>query len=106
MGSYSVLMPSDVSASADAFAAKLTTNKAAFESTMETSYAAAFEKNTGSKPVGFTGVKAEDAGTKTVTVAPATTQAPPGTSAPAPAPSAKPTPGPTTPAPGPPAEEE
>jgi len=100
---YSVLIPPALAAttSPESLGATLVANKAAFESTMATSYAAAYEANTGSPPPGFTGVEASDvAGVKIVTPAPETTLPAP-TPAPTPAP---PTPTPTpTPPPPPPA---
>merc|ERR1712166_603678 len=85
---YSILIPAGVTTSPDALGATLVANKGAFESTMASSYAAAYEANTGSAPPGFTGVVASStAGTKVVTVAPG--------GGPAPAPS--PTPAPITP---------
>merc|ERR1711871_20996 len=82
---YSIIVPPGVATSADDLAAKIVANKAEFEKTMSTSYAAAYEAATGSPPPGFTGVTAStEAGTRVVTVAPA---APPATTpAPAPAP--------------------
>jgi len=97
---YSVLIPSSVTISPEVLGATLVSNKAAFESTMATSYAAAYEANTGSPPPGFTGVEASDeVGTKIVTIAPDTTAAPP---APPPPPPPPPPPAPPPPPPPPP----
>jgi hypothetical protein len=77
---YSVLIPSSVSVSPEDLGATLVANKGAFESTLSSSYAAAYKANTGNDPPGFTGVVASEvAGVKVVTVAPPTqapTQAP------------------------------
>jgi len=92
---YSVLIPPDVQTDPDALGATLVANKDAFESTMASSYAAAYEANTGSAPPGFTGVKASDKVTsKVVTVAPPTPAA-------TPAPTTAPTPPPSPVGPGP-----
>jgi len=103
---YSVLIPPALAAVAtpESLGATLVANKAAFENTMATSYAAAYEANTGAPPPGFTGVEASDtAGVKVVapTPAPVVTPAPLTTTAPSPPPPA-PTPA-ATPAPAPPA---
>merc|ERR1711937_256346 len=97
---YAVEIPEDVTTDPSTLGDTLVANKAAFEKTMTDSYTAAYTKNKGEAPPGFTGVKASDtAGVKTVTVAPP----------PSPSPSPSPTPTPTaapTPAPAPAAEKE
>merc|ERR1712230_294936 len=99
-------IPSSVTISPEVLGATLVSNKAAFESTMATSYAAAYEANTGSPPPGFTGVEASDeVGTKIVTIAPDTTAAPPAPPPPPPPP-APPAPPPPAPPSPPPAKEE
>jgi len=117
---YSVLIPAGVSTSPEALGETLVANKAAFESTMTSSYAAAFEANTGAAPAGFTGVVASStAGVLTVTPAPPTpaptpppaptptpTETPTPTPTPTPPPAPTPTPTPTPPAPPAPAAEE
>jgi hypothetical protein len=97
---YSVLVPSSISADqVDALGAQLVANKAAFESTMASKYAEAYEANTGSPPPGFKGIVAStEVGTKVVTVAPP--PAPPPPPAPAPPPPAPPAP-PAPPSPPP-----
>jgi len=109
---YSVLIPSSVTVSPEVLGQTLVSNKAAFESTMATSYAKAYEANTGTPPPGFTGVEASDeVGTKIVTIPPETTAAPT-TAAPTQAPTQPAAPPATTlapapaPAPSPPKEEE
>jgi len=78
---YSVLIPDDVTTDPTTLGNTLVANKDAFESTMASKYAEAYEANTGSAPPGFTGVKASDtAGVKVVTVPPVT--AAPATDAP------------------------
>eukprot|EP00746_Dinoflagellata_sp_MGD_P033568 gnl/MRDRNA2_/MRDRNA2_18010_c0_seq1.p1 gnl/MRDRNA2_/MRDRNA2_18010_c0~~gnl/MRDRNA2_/MRDRNA2_18010_c0_seq1.p1 ORF type:complete len:241 (+),score=53.52 gnl/MRDRNA2_/MRDRNA2_18010_c0_seq1:79-723(+) len=68
---YSVLIPLGVSSSPEALGAMLVSNKGMFESTMASSYVAAFKANTGAEPLGFTGLEASDTtGIKVVTVAP------------------------------------
>jgi hypothetical protein len=73
---YAFKVPDGVNTDPNALGATLVANKDAFESTMASSYAKAFEANTGAPPPGFTGVKASDtAGVKVVaapTPAPAT----------------------------------
>jgi len=96
---YSVLIPDSVTTDPAELGNTLVSNKAAFESTMASSYAEAYEANTGSPPPGFTGVKASDtAGVKVITVPP-----PPAPAPPAPTPPSPPPPAPTPPAVGPPA---
>jgi hypothetical protein len=102
MVDYSVKIPASVSTSPEALGATLVANKAAFETTMASSYKAAYKANTGVDPPGFTGVEASDvAGVKVVTPAP-TTIAPAPTPAPAPAPAPTPAPAPAPPPPPPP----
>lgn len=106
---YSILLPPTVTTSPEALGATLVSNKAAFESTMTKSYAAAYEANTGKAPEGFTGVVAsEEVGTKIVTVPPAGAVTTPAPAPPPPTtPEADPTPAPApASAPASPAEEE
>merc|ERR1712139_322595 len=98
--SYEVVIPSSVSTSLDDLAATLTANKVGFATAFETGFVAAYEQNTGVKPV-ITGVTVSDAVGETVTVAPAATKAPATK-----APEATATPGPTTGAPAKEEEEE
>jgi hypothetical protein len=78
---YSILVPASVTTSAADLAANIVANKAVFETTMSTSYAAEYEKATGSAPVGLVVTASTEAGVKTVTVPPATEA--PATEAPA-----------------------
>merc|ERR1712224_290182 len=74
---YAVEIPEDVTTDPSTLGDTLVANKAAFEKTMTDSYTAAYTKNKGEAPPGFTGVKASDtAGVKTVTVAPPPSPAP------------------------------
>jgi hypothetical protein len=94
---YSVKVPPSITTDPNELGNTLVANKAAFESTMSSSYAAAYEANTGAAPAGFTGVTASDTvGVKIIT------KAPPPTPTPTPTPDA-PTPTPTPGAPAPPA---
>jgi len=103
---YAILVPPGVTTSPDALGATLVSNKGAFESTMATSYAAAYQANTGSAPAGFTGVTAAStAGTRTVTVAPAPSPTPPPSPNPVPAPTPPSSPSPSPSAPSPSTEE-
>merc|ERR1719329_738737 len=104
---YSIIVPPGVATSPADLAASIVANKAAFESTMSTSYKEAYEAATGSPPPGFTGVTAStEAGTRVVTVAPSapsagSTEAPATTKAPATTAAPSPTEAPSAPAPSP-----